>query len=88
MVPAEVRAQLENQAQVVFRYVDARGRAVPSANPNGALRAIAGVCNAQGNVVGLMPHPERCAESLMGSTDGRRLFESVAASVLTAMAGR
>lgn len=87
MVPAEARAQLENHAQVVFRYVDARGRAVPSANPNGAVRAIAGVCNAQGNVVGLMPHPERCAESLMGSTDGRRLFESVAASVLTAMAG-
>ncbi len=69
---------LEASGQVVFRYCDGRGRIVPQANPNGAARSIAGVCNAAGNVVGLMPHPERSAEAILGSTDGRRLFEAVA----------
>jgi len=76
--PEEV-ANLEATGQVVFRYCDARGRVTPSANPNGSVAAIAGVANAAGNVVGLMPHPERASEVLLGSTDGRRLFESVVA---------
>ncbi len=73
--PAVMRA-LEREGRVVFRYCDPAGRVRPRANPNGAAGAIAGVCNAAGNVVGMMPHPERAAEGLLGSEDGRRLFES------------
>jgi phosphoribosylformylglycinamidine synthase I len=75
--PDSVLDLLDAGDQIVFRYCDASGEVVPSANPNGALRSIAGVCNSAGNVVGLMPHPERCSEPLLGSADGRRLFESV-----------
>lgn len=71
--------QLEDNGQVVFRYVDAAGEATEQANPNGALLNIAGVTNAQGNVVGLMPHPEHAVELLLGSEDGRKLFNSVLA---------
>lgn len=74
---------LEASGQVVFRYCDARGRVIPQANPNGAARSIAGVCNAAGNVFGLMPHPERSAEAILGSTDGRRLFESVVTAAVS-----
>jgi phosphoribosylformylglycinamidine synthase len=71
--------QLEDNGQVVFRYVDAAGEATEEANPNGALRNIAGVTNARGNVVGLMPHPEHAVEALLGSEDGRKLFLSALA---------
>lgn len=74
-----VLQQLEDNGQVVFRYVNAAGEATEQANPNGALRNIAGVTNAQGNVVGLMPHPEHAVELLLGSEDGRKLFNSVLA---------
>ncbi|HLA24032.1 MAG TPA: phosphoribosylformylglycinamidine synthase subunit PurQ [bacterium] len=79
----DVLRLLESKQQVVFRYCDPDGRVLPAANPNGAARAIAGVCNRAGNVVGLMPHPERSAEGPLGSTDGRQIFESV----LLAIAG-
>lgn len=62
--------------QVAFRYCDPAGQVTPAANPNGSLANIAGVCNPAGNVLGLMPHPERAAETLLGSTDGRLIFES------------
>jgi phosphoribosylformylglycinamidine synthase len=75
--PPEVLEELERQRQVVFRYVDAQGRTAPEANPNGSAHHIAGVVNAAGNVLGLMPHPERCSEELLGGQDGRRLFESM-----------
>lgn len=75
----ELLQQLEENGQVVFRYVDAAGEATEQANPNGALRNIAGVTNARGNVVGLMPHPEHAVELLLGSEDGRKLFNSVLA---------
>ena len=73
--------ELERDGQVLFRYVDATGR-VPAdpddeANPNGSLRAIAGVMNRAGNVAGLMPHPERASERVLGSDDGRRLLQSL-----------
>ncbi|MGN6810174.1 MAG: phosphoribosylformylglycinamidine synthase subunit PurQ, partial [Thermomicrobiales bacterium] len=58
---------------------DAAGDVVPEANHNGSLNAIAGVCNERHNVVGLMPHPERGAEALLGGADGRAIFESVLA---------
>ncbi|MDR7545157.1 MAG: phosphoribosylformylglycinamidine synthase subunit PurQ [Armatimonadota bacterium] len=79
LAPPDMIAALEAANRVVFRYCDSRGRVVPEANPNGSAAAIAGIANAAGNVVGLMPHPERASEALLGSQDGRRLFESVIA---------
>jgi phosphoribosylformylglycinamidine synthase subunit PurQ / glutaminase len=70
---------LEDNGQVVFRYVDAAGQATESANPNGTLRSIAGVTNKAGNVVGLMPHPEHALEAMLGGEDGRKLFLSALA---------
>ncbi|MEW6720653.1 MAG: phosphoribosylformylglycinamidine synthase subunit PurQ [Thermodesulfobacteriota bacterium] len=72
-------AALEERGQVVFRYCDARGNATAEANPNGSAGNIAGICSEGGNVLGMMPHPERCAEEALGSADGRRLFDSMAA---------
>lgn len=69
--------ELEARRQVVFRYCDERGEPTSEANPNGSLNNIAGVCNPGRNVLGLMPHPERAAESLLGSNDGRSLFVSM-----------
>lgn len=70
---------LEDNGQVVFRYVNEAGEATAAANPNGALHNIAGVTNAKGNVVGLMPHPEHAVEALLGGEDGRKLFLSALA---------
>ena len=70
-------AELEEKGRVVFRYTDERGAATPEANPNGSTANIAGVANADGNVVGLMPHPERCVETLLGGTDGYRVLANV-----------
>ncbi len=68
--------------QVVFRYCDASGARTVGANPNGSLDDVAGVCNRERNVVGLMPHPERASETLLGNADGARVFRSFAASLL------
>ena len=68
---------LERERRVIFRYVDASGKATAAANPNGAARNIAGLCNERRNVVGMMPHPERACEPVLGSGDGLVLFESV-----------
>ncbi len=72
---------MNQRGQVLFRYCDSAGAVTQEANPNGAVENIAGVANEQGNVLGMMPHPERCCESLLGGTDGRLLFESIIASV-------
>jgi phosphoribosylformylglycinamidine synthase len=77
----ETIARLEGEGLVAFRYVNAKGEAVPDANPNGAINNIAGIANAAGSVVGLMPHPERALEPLLGSTDGMVLFESLLSAV-------
>jgi phosphoribosylformylglycinamidine synthase len=69
--------EMEANEQVLFRYVDANGTPTAAANPNGSMRNIAGVCNAARNVIGLMPHPERAMEPLLGSVDGVVLFESL-----------
>lgn len=69
--------QLEDNQQIVFRYVDATGAATREANPNGAVGNIAGICNKARNVVGMMPHPERAMETLLGSADGKYVFDSV-----------
>lgn len=67
--------------QVLFRYCDENGAVSDAANPNGSLENIAGVCNAGRNVFGMMPHPERAADSVLGNTDGRALFESILQAV-------
>lgn len=76
---AEALQRLEGEGRVVFRYVDAAGRPTAEANPNGSVRNIAGILNERGNVLGMMPHPERASERLLGSEDGRRVFESLLA---------
>ena len=73
----ETLALLEGNEQVVFRYCDASGNVSTEANPNGSVANIAGICNSGRNVLGMMPHPERCSEEDMGSADGRRLFASM-----------
>lgn len=75
-------ARLESEGQVVFRYVTDHGDASASANPNGSLRNIAGIVSAEGNVLGMMPHPERALETALGSTDGLPLFRSILESML------
>ena len=74
----ETLKRVESEGQVVFRYVQEGGGLEPGAAPNGALADIAGVCNPAGNVVGLMPHPERVAEGLHGGVDGRKVLEALA----------
>jgi phosphoribosylformylglycinamidine synthase I len=74
-------AELERRGQIVFRYADRGGRVAPESNPNGSLNNIAGVCNLERNVVGLMPHPEHAVERLRGGEDGLKLFRSVEAWV-------
>ena len=73
-----IRDGLNAGRQVVFRYCDASGAVLPGANPNGATDAIAGVADGRGTVVGMMPHPERGSEQLLGSEDGRLIFASLA----------
>lgn len=74
---AEVLARLEDENRVLFRYCTTEGNVTNEANPNGSLNAIAGITNEGGNVCGLMPHPERAIEGLLGGTDGQKLFASV-----------
>jgi phosphoribosylformylglycinamidine synthase len=82
--PDDVLDALERERRVIFRYVDpTSGEATEAANPNGAARNIAGICSERRNVVGMMPHPERACEPMLGSVDGLVLFESVV-SALTA----
>ena len=71
-------AELDENEQVVFRYVDEKGRVTDEANPNGSLENIAGIVNSSRNILGLMPHPERASESILGSADVRKVFESMA----------
>jgi phosphoribosylformylglycinamidine synthase len=72
---------LEDNGQVLFRYCDANGAVTPEANPNGSIHNIAGIMNLAGNVLGMMPHPERVVESLIGGESGRTLFASVLGAV-------
>ena len=72
--------RLQKNRQILIRYVDGKGRPTASANPNGSLENIAGVCNERRNVFGLMPHPEDASEKLLGSEDGAKIFTSVIAA--------
>jgi phosphoribosylformylglycinamidine synthase I len=77
----EVIARLERNGQVIFRYTTATGEVNDAANPNGAVRNIAGICSERRNVVALMPHPERACEPILGSADGKVVLDSVVASL-------
>lgn len=79
--PAETVAELERSGRVVLRYVNDAGEPTPEANPNGSVGNIAAITNRAGNVLGLMPHPERCSEAVLGSADGRLIFDSIVAHV-------
>jgi len=70
-------AELKRNDQIVFRYCAPDGEITPGSNPNGSLENIAGICNRERNVVGMMPHPERCSDALLGSSDGRLVWESL-----------
>jgi phosphoribosylformylglycinamidine synthase subunit PurQ / glutaminase len=74
---ADTLKQIEDNNQVLFRYCDKSGNISPESNPNGSMNNIAGIINPQGNVLGMMPHPERCSESILGSADGFGIFESI-----------
>lgn len=76
-------AMLEAEGRVVFRYCDGHGEATAAANPNGSVNNIAGIINARGNVLGMMPHPERAPEPLLGGDDGNRIWRSVASALST-----
>jgi len=73
--------ELEREDRIVFRYCDERGQVTDASNPNGSRDSIAGICNRERNVLGLMPHPERACEDLLGSSDGRDIFRSLAATL-------
>ncbi len=73
--------ELERNRQVVLRYCDSEGRLTEKANPNGSARNIAGICNRERNVLGMMPHPERCSEPILGNADGLGIFRSIAAAL-------
>jgi len=75
--PPETLEALEKNRQVILRYTDPDGQVDDAWNPNGSVHAIAGLCNERRNVVGMMPHPERACEALVGGVDGRTIFESV-----------
>jgi phosphoribosylformylglycinamidine synthase len=81
---AAVLDELERTGRIAFRYCDAQGRVTPEANPNGSARSIAGIVNERGNVLGMMPHPERAVEALLGSTAGAGLFRSLAEHLVRA----
>jgi phosphoribosylformylglycinamidine synthase len=70
-------AELEKNRQIVFRYCEPTGEITPEANPNGSVTNIAGISNRAGNVLGMMPHPERCAEEVLGNRDGLLIWESI-----------
>ena len=77
--------RLEEDGRVVFRYSEASGLVTAGANPNGSSRNIAGIINERGNVLGMMPHPERAGEQLVGGADGNRIWESVLRTALAAV---
>jgi phosphoribosylformylglycinamidine synthase len=76
-VPEDLLKRLEERSQILLRYCEPDGRVTREANPNGAVANVAGVCNEGRNVFGLMPHPERCCEDILGGTDGAFIFRSI-----------
>ena len=81
---AAILEELESEGRVLLRYCDPDGAISDAANPNGSAHNIAGITNRAGNVLGMMPHPERCCEPILGSTDGNLIFQSIIDSCSTA----
>src|SRR5207249_4777583 len=79
---ANTLRELNANGQVVLRYCDVTGATSPESNPNGSIENIAGICNSEGNVFGLMPHPDRACDTRLGSADGARIFLSMAEAIL------
>ena len=79
---------LEEQNRVVFRYCDSDGNTTREANPNGSLRNIAGIINERGNILGMMPHPERCCDAILGGEDGKFIFQSIIDALPGAQLGK
>jgi len=80
----DILNRLEGDGRIAFKYCDAEGQVTKEANPNGAARGIAGILNESGNVLGMMPHPERAAEAILGRTDGAKIFSSILHSLVGA----
>jgi phosphoribosylformylglycinamidine synthase subunit PurQ / glutaminase len=80
---ADTLAQLKNEDRIVFRYVTSSGEITAESNPNGSIENIAGICNADRNVLGMMPHPERSAEPELGGTDGFKIFNSMIGALVS-----
>lgn len=74
---SETLSSLIKNQQIIFRYSDKSGNITDLANPNGSAENIAGICNKEGNILGMMPHPERCAEAILGNEDGMLIFKSI-----------
>ena len=74
--------RLQDNQQIVFTYVNEKGETTAEANPNGSIHNIAGICNQKGNVIGMMPHPERAAESLLYSDDGKKIMQSILNAIM------
>ena len=77
---------LEGNGQIVFRYADADGNVTPDINPNGSINNIAGIINERGNVMGMMPHPEKASEKLIGGDDGNVIFKSMITNIAGSLA--
>ncbi|MGB8690202.1 MAG: phosphoribosylformylglycinamidine synthase subunit PurQ [Microcoleus sp.] len=82
---ADTLAELEEHDQVLFRYCTDAGEISDAGNPNGSLNNIAGICNRAGNVLGMMPHPERASDTMLGETDGMKLFQGLLMSTVAAV---
>ncbi|MDW8297689.1 MAG: phosphoribosylformylglycinamidine synthase subunit PurQ, partial [Raineya sp.] len=75
--PEKDLQEIISKGQVLFRYCNEYGEITKEANPNGSVENIAGICNSKGNIMGMMPHPERACNALLGNTDGVHLFKSI-----------
>jgi phosphoribosylformylglycinamidine synthase subunit PurQ / glutaminase len=73
----ETLKELVKNKQIIFKYCDEKGRATEKSNPNGSMLNIAGICNKKRNILGMMPHPERCSESILGGIDGKKILASI-----------
>ena len=78
----KVIEDLENNDQILFKYCDEKGEVTANSNPNGSIKNIAGICNKDRNVFGMMPHPERASDTELRSINGRKLFESILSKVI------
>jgi phosphoribosylformylglycinamidine synthase len=77
----ETLKELAKNKQIIFKYCDEKGRVTENSNPNGSMLNIAGICNKKRNILGMMPHPERCSEAILGGIDGKKILDSILHSI-------